>query len=64
MRDPDEYNTIPSREKVLNQAIDLEESISKLGKELQDVTKQVTENEHSHSHAADMYLVGGDKGKA
>ena len=34
LRDPDAYNTVPSREKVLNQAIELEDSISKLNKDL------------------------------
>ena len=42
LRDPNQSSNAPSREKVLTQALDLEENISKLNKELQEVNRQMT----------------------
>lgn len=58
LRDPNAYNDVPSRQRVLEQALALEEDIGNLNKVLTDVTKQVSSTQASANKASEVYLLG------
>ena len=63
MRNPDMYDTAPNRERVFEQALNLERDIKQLGSDLSVIDSQMVQSERNHAKAADLYLLGGDENK-
>ncbi len=63
MSNPDIYATASNREKVFDEALNLEQNIRKLDRELVSVNEQIQQSERVHAKAADLYLFGGDTSK-